>query len=538
MLEQFHKLIVLLEGYPLWVRLIFGAWCVGGLVLILSLVFAPRNSNSGEAKIRTAGIQNGSLTGNLYDVAFSFAGEDRSFVHEVAVRLREAGATVFYDEFHEIELWGENLPEKLDQVYRTQSKFVVVYISESYVSKVWTRFEIKSVLAAAISSPEPFLLPARFDDTDLPGVQPTISYVDLRKETPETFALKILEKIKEDTPRGEPERVFSDEDSFRVLLLPFDPLEKVQSKDVQVERAIQKRLLDVKSDEDLELEVAFLNRGLAPIQASEGADIGRKLGAQLVIWGDYYQSSSTDETKDRLRWALVDLSLPNVTPSGKTPILSMESLAMISEGFLQGDIDYIIAWALGHLQMNRGNFERAVKRFESVAARHGDKFPQVTSFSMDESGFHFRIERPAVHLLFYLGFCYQRLGETEKAIHCWTHILTGSSRSEGGSFFGWDSLGTAIGSGNPEEVKGLLYVLLSRAHAYTALGDSESAVRDFRTVLMYAKSAEGNSELDSVFQPLVSWIQGELGIVLDTETSKLHADQVLKAFMEALQHED
>ena len=107
---------------------------------------------------------------------------------------------LFYDELYQIELWGENLPEKLDKIYRSESRFVVVFISEHYVSKVWTRFELKSILAAAINSFEPYMLPARFDNTNLPGVQPTVAYIDLRDETPETFASKIIGKIRNDKP--------------------------------------------------------------------------------------------------------------------------------------------------------------------------------------------------------------------------------------------------------------------------------------------------------------------------------------------------
>lgn len=96
-----------------------------------------------------------------YDVAFSFAGEDREFVGQVADILLNRNARVFYDEFEQIALWGENLPEKLDQIYRLDSRYVVVFISEAYASKMWTRFEIRSVLSTAINSSTAYLLPAR-----------------------------------------------------------------------------------------------------------------------------------------------------------------------------------------------------------------------------------------------------------------------------------------------------------------------------------------------------------------------------------------
>ena len=41
-----------------------------------------------------------------YDIALSFAGEDRAYVQEVATALQAAGVKVFYDEFETADLWG------------------------------------------------------------------------------------------------------------------------------------------------------------------------------------------------------------------------------------------------------------------------------------------------------------------------------------------------------------------------------------------------------------------------------------------------
>jgi hypothetical protein len=38
-------------------------------------------------------------------------------------------------------------------------------------------------------------LPARFDDTEIPGIRPSIGYIDLRTTSPEDFASKILIKL-------------------------------------------------------------------------------------------------------------------------------------------------------------------------------------------------------------------------------------------------------------------------------------------------------------------------------------------------------
>ena len=43
-----------------------------------------------------------------YQVALSFAGEQRSYVEEVARHLQEKAIGVFYDGFEKVRLWGTN----------------------------------------------------------------------------------------------------------------------------------------------------------------------------------------------------------------------------------------------------------------------------------------------------------------------------------------------------------------------------------------------------------------------------------------------
>jgi hypothetical protein len=65
----------------------------------------------------------------------------------------------------------------------------------SYAAKVWTRHERRSALARAITESYEYILPARFDETDLPGLQPTIAYLDLREVAPATLIEYLLEKL-------------------------------------------------------------------------------------------------------------------------------------------------------------------------------------------------------------------------------------------------------------------------------------------------------------------------------------------------------
>lgn len=130
-----------------------------------------------------------------YDVALSFAGEDRSYVEQVADCLRRAGVRVFYDQYETVTLWGKDLYEHLDEVYRKKARFCVMFISQAYRDKLWTSHERLSAQARAFEERQEYILPARFDETEIPGVRPTVGYVDLRRLEPKDLSALVLEKL-------------------------------------------------------------------------------------------------------------------------------------------------------------------------------------------------------------------------------------------------------------------------------------------------------------------------------------------------------
>lgn len=136
----------------------------------------------------------------MYEAALSFAGEQREYVQRVAAGLEAAGVPYFFDERAAIAMWGEDLVVYLDRVYRQSSRFAVVFVSDAYAAKVWPRAEFRSALARAIEEKGPYILPVRFDDTELPGLLPTVSYLDARRMRPEEIVQSLLQKLRVASP--------------------------------------------------------------------------------------------------------------------------------------------------------------------------------------------------------------------------------------------------------------------------------------------------------------------------------------------------
>ena len=130
-----------------------------------------------------------------WDVALSFAGAQRDYVGQVAEALKARGVRCFYDADEQIELWGRYLAEELPAIYGEQAATVVVFVSAEYVARDWTRLERRAALARAVGERREYVLPARFDDTPLPGLLSDMVTVDLRGRTPQQFAAMIAAKL-------------------------------------------------------------------------------------------------------------------------------------------------------------------------------------------------------------------------------------------------------------------------------------------------------------------------------------------------------
>lgn len=131
-----------------------------------------------------------------FDIAISFAGEDRSLARQLAKRLKTLELLVFYDDDQQAELLGEHLLEYLISVYKERASYCVVLISAAYVRKRWTRHEWRAAQERAFEQQDAaYILPVRLDDTPLPGLLSTIGHISVPPKTIAEAAWLIHEKV-------------------------------------------------------------------------------------------------------------------------------------------------------------------------------------------------------------------------------------------------------------------------------------------------------------------------------------------------------
>ncbi len=130
-----------------------------------------------------------------YDVALSFAGEQRDYIEVIANFLLSSGMSVYYDIHSKNAHWGQSLTEITEYIYAEKSNYVVLFISKDYCSKKWPRLEAEHSMKA-MSENQVKILPVRFDDSILPGLDQDIQYLKVRDyPTSQLLAKEMAEKL-------------------------------------------------------------------------------------------------------------------------------------------------------------------------------------------------------------------------------------------------------------------------------------------------------------------------------------------------------
>ena len=137
------------------------------------------------------------MSAKRFRVAFSFAGEERDFVEQVADILVErfGEAAILYDKFHEAEFARYDLGIYLPKLYRDQSDLVVAVLCPDYDRKQWTGWEWMAIYAQLSKKEGSNVMLCRFEHAHVDGLFDAAAFVELDDKTPKQAASLILERL-------------------------------------------------------------------------------------------------------------------------------------------------------------------------------------------------------------------------------------------------------------------------------------------------------------------------------------------------------
>jgi len=205
--------------------------------------------------------------GYKFDVALSFAQEDRDAARELGRILNAREVAVFYDEWGVNSLEGERLEEHIDELLRFRAHFGVLLATRNYDRSEWRKHHLTDALSRARQRDADRFLAIRLDDVELLGIPLGAEYLDLQNGRMGDAADAITRRI----PRN------AREEAHAVV-----PVEPVIDSHSRIENSnFTRKLASPRSIQDSELTSALLAawpRVPAFERAKIAAEAGRILG--------------------------------------------------------------------------------------------------------------------------------------------------------------------------------------------------------------------------------------------------------------------
>lgn len=137
------------------------------------------------------------LSAKRFRIAFSFAGEKRDFVADVAAILVQnfGKAAILYDKYHEAEFARTRLGRYLPKLYHDDSELIVVVICSDYAQKEWCGLEWDAIFDLLKKHLDDKVMLCRFNHATVEGLFSDAGFVELDDKTPEQVTNLILERL-------------------------------------------------------------------------------------------------------------------------------------------------------------------------------------------------------------------------------------------------------------------------------------------------------------------------------------------------------
>ncbi len=137
------------------------------------------------------------MSGYKYDVGISYATEDERYVGRVIKLLKDLyHLDVFFAPEEQRKMIGEDLLVYLNRVYKDECHYIVIFISEQYLTKEYPRQEAAIIKLRQMVEDYRFIIPVIFGDAKLDWLSDDVVYMSGDKATESEIAYYISEKVK------------------------------------------------------------------------------------------------------------------------------------------------------------------------------------------------------------------------------------------------------------------------------------------------------------------------------------------------------
>ena len=156
-----------------------------------------RNTMSSSAIYVVEWAMSAEMSAKRFRIAFSFAGEKRGFVAQVAAILaqRFGEAAILYDKYHKAEFSRSDLAFYLPDLYAKEADLVVAVFCLDYDKKEWCGLEWNAIFGLLKARKVGEVMLTRFGRVEGKGLHGLAGYTDLDDLAPDQAASLILERL-------------------------------------------------------------------------------------------------------------------------------------------------------------------------------------------------------------------------------------------------------------------------------------------------------------------------------------------------------
>ncbi|MFJ6673351.1 TIR domain-containing protein [Actinosynnema sp. NPDC091369] len=146
----------------------------------------------------------------VYDIAVSFASEQRDYVERTVSAAKALGLAVFYDRDMTHAWWGRNFVIEQRRVYGQRTLHFVPFLSTEYLAGQYPRDEFSYAMLAAVRRGDDYVLPVLVGDVVVPEevLHPHIAYLRAEDVTPDELAIHMKAKVDYSRAHGRSPRDF------------------------------------------------------------------------------------------------------------------------------------------------------------------------------------------------------------------------------------------------------------------------------------------------------------------------------------------
>lgn len=133
----------------------------------------------------------------IYDIAVSFAAEQRDYVEQTVAAAKGLALHVFYDRDMTHQWWGRNFVTEQRKVYGQRTLHFVPFISAEYLLRPYPRDEFSYAMLASVNRGDDYILPVLVGEVRIPPemLHPHIGYLRADEVTPDKLALHMKAKV-------------------------------------------------------------------------------------------------------------------------------------------------------------------------------------------------------------------------------------------------------------------------------------------------------------------------------------------------------